>query len=194
MNTIVLKPQRGQRTVWFIHWALVFFPICACLIVLILVNPIVFGICTAVWVIFMVPFLLWIPAYFRTLEYTIAADIVKGQRGVFWKRFVTVPYHKITNVDITQGPLQRSYHVGTIHCQTAGAGGQQGGTAELKMEGVGDLEGLKEAIMERVKGAAHSRPAEEQRGVGGLGESETLREMLKELIAMRGLLEKQIDR
>ena len=194
MDTIVVKPQGGQRTVWFIHWGLVFFPIWVCLIVLILVNPIVFGICTAAWVIFMVPFLIWIPAYFRSLEYTIATDIVKGQKGVFWKRFHTVPYHKITNVDITQGPLQRSYNVGTIHCQTAGAGGQQGATAELKMEGAGDLEGLKEAIMERVKGTALSRPAEAQRGVGGIEESETLKEILRELIAMRGLLEKQANR
>lgn len=194
MNIILLKPQRGQRTVWFIHWALVFFPIFVSLIVFMLFNRIVFGICAAVWIIFMVPFLLWIPAYFRSLEYTIAADIVKGQKGVFWKRFITVPYHKITNVDITQGPLQRSYKVGTIHCQTAGAGGQQGATAELKMEGVGDLEGLKEAIMERVKVTALSRPAEEQRGPGGMEESETLREILRELIAVRGLLEKQTNR
>jgi membrane protein YdbS with pleckstrin-like domain len=194
MDTIVVKPQREQRTVWLIHWALVFFPICICLIVLILVNPIIFGICTAVWVVFMVPFLFWIPAYFRSLQYAIADDVVKGQRGVFWKRFITIPYHKITNVDITQGPLQRNYHVGTIHCQTAGAGGQQGATAELKMEGVGDLEGLKEAIMERVKGIALSRLTEAQRGVGEMEESETLRAILRELTTMRGLLEKQTHR
>ena len=194
MDTMVVKPERGQKTVWLLHWTMVFVPICLCLIVLILVNPIIFGICTAVWVVFMVPFLLWIPAYFRSLEYAIAEDVVKGQRGVFWKRFITVPYHKITNVDITQGPLQRSFHVGTIHCQTAGAGGQQGATAELKMEGVGDLDGLKEAIMERVKGTALSRPAEAQRGVGGLGEAETLGAILRSLTAIRELLEKQANR
>ena len=127
MKEIHVKPEKAQRTVWFIHWSLVFFPVFVpCFILIFIVNELVFAICAAAWVVFMLPFLFWIPAYFRSLKYSITADVVRGQKGVFWKRFATVPYHKITNVDITQGPLQRKYDVGTIHCQTAGAGGQQG--------------------------------------------------------------------
>ena len=150
MKEIHVKPEKAQRTVWFIHWSLVFFPVFVpCFILIFIVNELVFAICTAAWIVFMLPFLFWIPAYFRSLAYSITGDVVRGQKGVFWKRFATVPYHKITNVDITQGPLQRKYDVGTIHCQTAGAGGQQGAAAELKMEGLKDLDELKEAIMQR---------------------------------------------
>lgn len=195
VDEIKIKPEDGQRTVWFIHWALVFVPIfLSCFVLIFIVAELAFGICTAVWVISMSPFLFWIPAYFRSLEYAIADDSVKGKKGVFWRRQVTVPYHKITNVDITQGPLQRKYHIGTIHCQTAGAGGQQGATAELKMEGLRDLDGVKEAIMQKVKSVTPSRPQEAERKVGGKSESVILSDILRELAAIRELLERQESR
>ena len=192
MDQILVRPERGQRTVWLIHWSLVFFPVfIPCFILIFIVNALAFAICSAAWLVFMLPFLFWIPAYFRSLEYSITADVVKGQKGVFWKRFATVPYHKITNVDITQGPLQRKYHVGTIHCQTAGAGGQQGATAELKMEGMKDLEGLKEAVMVKVGSSAIAGTATLPKGAKAEDNSETLGHILKELTAIRQLLEKQ---
>jgi uncharacterized membrane protein YdbT with pleckstrin-like domain len=113
---------------------------------------------------------------------------------VFWKRFATVPYHKITNVDITQGPLQRKYNVGTIHCQTAGAGGQQGATAELKMEGIRDLEGVKEAILQRALISAGTTAQVTTREAEEVASSDRLSGMLKELTAIRELLEKQAAR
>ena len=94
----------------------------------------------------------WIPAYFKTLEYILDDEAVKMNKGVFWKKRVTVPYHKITNVDVTQGPIERMYNLGTIHVQTAGAGGAQGANAELRMNGIRELESLKNIIMDGVKG------------------------------------------
>ena len=73
-------------------------------------------------------------------------------RGVFWKKNITVPFTKITNVDVTQGPLQRLFNIGTINVQTAGAGGAQGARPELVFVGTRDLEGIKETIMERDRG------------------------------------------
>jgi membrane protein YdbS with pleckstrin-like domain len=191
VKEMTVTPDRAQRTIWFIHWALWFFPVMIGLLLLLVVNPIVSGICLLIWALFMVPLLFWLAAYFRSLAYSIADDALKGQKGVFWKRFVTVPYHKITNVDITQGPLQRRYNVATIHCQTAGAGGQQGGRAELKIEGVGDGEGLKEAIMERVKDSAVVGTEGPRPKAAGAPQLDTLGQVLKELQAIRQLLEKQ---
>ncbi|MFQ5917784.1 MAG: PH domain-containing protein [Candidatus Binatia bacterium] len=79
----------------------------------------------------MVPILLWIPAFYKSLEYIIDSDSVKIRKGVFWRKRVAVPYQKITNVDITQGPVQRMFNIGTIHVQTAGAGGLVNGRVKV---------------------------------------------------------------
>jgi membrane protein YdbS with pleckstrin-like domain len=189
MKELHIEPDRGQRTAWLIHWALWFFPVLIALLILMLIQPLAFGLCALGWALFMLPLGLWLTAYFRSLGYTIADDIVKGQRGVFFKRYVTVPYHKITNVDVTQGPLQRKFGVGFVHCQTAGAGGQQGARAELKMEGIKDLEGLKDAIMERIRNAATAGAERPTATVTAQEDPETLRQMLVELKAIRQALE-----
>jgi uncharacterized membrane protein YdbT with pleckstrin-like domain len=159
------------------------------------ISPLVFGLCALGWVLFMIPLGLWLRAYFRTLNYAIADDVLKGRRGVFFKRQVTMPYHKITNVDITNGPLQRKFGVGYLHCQTAGAGGQQGARAELKMEGIKDLEGVKDLIMERIKGAAGPSAARSSMEAAGSGSSavgiDLGSEILAELRAIREALEKR---
>jgi uncharacterized membrane protein YdbT with pleckstrin-like domain len=143
----------------------------------------------------MVSYLLWIPAFYRSLEYTVDSHSVKMEKGVFWKKLVTVPYEKITNVDISQGPLQRMFNIGIIHIQTAGAGGAPAAIAEQRFRGVRDLEGLKDTIMERVKmervkGYTIPRPEEIKKEVADESDSEILKRMLKELVAIREVLEK----
>jgi membrane protein YdbS with pleckstrin-like domain len=192
MKEIPVKPDRGQRTVWLIHWSIWFFPILVGLLILMIINPLVFGLCALGWTLFMLPLGLWLPAYFRSLDYIVAEDAVKGRRGVLFKRSVTMPYHKITNVDITHGPLQRKYGVGYLHCQTAGAGGQQGGRAELKMEGIGDLEGVKDIIMERVRETSTARrEAMKPQADAAVSESNDMADILAELRAIRQALEKR---
>ena len=115
----------------------------------------------ALLLLFMVPMGIWLPAYHRSIEYEIDSKVVRSRRGVFWKKVTTVPFHKITNVDVTQGPIQRLFGIGTIHVQTAGAGGSQGGQAELLLQGMVDLEKLRDAIISRSLEAGGGRGSEE---------------------------------
>jgi membrane protein YdbS with pleckstrin-like domain len=154
MEKIVLKHEKEQRTLWFITLVIVFvigtpFWIVAPFFVGEIL--IFFGVFLFIWLIIMVLTAIWIPAAFRVLEYAIDDDGVKMSGGVVWKKFVTVPYSKITNVDITRGPLQRLFNIGTIHVQTAGAAGKQGEKAELKLVGIRDLEKVREVIIENIK-------------------------------------------
>ena len=93
----------------------------------------------------------WIGAYHGSLEYVIDDDAVRAQGGVYWRKTVAVPYSKITNIDVTQGPLQRKYGLSTVHVQTAGAGGPSAARAELTLEGLKNAEEVKEAILEKVR-------------------------------------------
>jgi uncharacterized membrane protein YdbT with pleckstrin-like domain len=128
------------------------------------------------------------------LEYVIDSDSVKMNKGVFWKKRVTVPFTKITNLDVTQGPVQRAFDIGTIHVQTAGAGGPEGARAELKLLGVRDLDEVKDTIMERVRGYTVLKPDEVKQKVAEQSDSEIFARMLKELTAIRDVLEKKGNR
>lgn len=192
MEAIVVKPEKEQKTLWFICWAITFvLGLILWVVLLLTVDKLFFGLCVVGWLILMVPILLWIPAFYRSLEYVVDSDSVKMKKGVFWRKRVTVPYPKITNVDVTQGPVQRMFNIGTVHVQTAGAGGAQGAQAELGLLGVRDLDGLKDTIMERVRGYTIPTSEEVKKEVGEESDSETLRRMLKELTAIREVLEEK---
>jgi membrane protein YdbS with pleckstrin-like domain len=190
-----VKPEQELRTVWMVVWLITY-----CAVLVAALSPwaaeTVFGariegliptiIMIASFTAVMAPILVWIPAYYRSLEYRIEADAIRGKRGVFWKRIVTVPFGKITNVDITQGPLQRAFDIGNLHVQTAGSSGSQGGAAELVVYGIRDLEGLKRTIMERIASAA---PAGEPGHGTRRTEAEALEAILTELSAIRQRIE-----
>ncbi len=193
MNEVNFKPEKELRTVWFIVWLITYLLVMICAMIPWLAEA-VFGaridgsvatfIMAVSFTLVGLSILAWLPAYFRSLEYRIDADAVRGKRGVFWKRAVTVPFAKITNIDITQGPLQRAFGIGNLHVQTAGASASQGGTAELIVYGVSDLEGLKETIMGRIASAKGPDEGRTERSEAG-----TLELILGELSAVRRIME-----
>ncbi len=196
MDTIKLKPERELKTLWIITW--VFTLVLGILFLLFFIFSIdlwIIGISVLGWIVVMIPVIIWIPAAFRALEYYIDEEGVKMKGGVVWKKFVTVPYPKITNVDVTQGPMQRYYNIGTIHVQTAGAGGQQGQKAELKMNGIRELEKIRDIVVGKVKDSTYTLSN------AGIGEGKTqpdtidktsiFGDILKELKQIRTLIEKR---
>jgi len=162
---MIVKPEKELKIIWYMS-ALILFT--ASLIIILSfflfsdVNiwiPIGFSI---VWLISLIIALIWVPAAYRAIEYYIQQDSVKMKGGVFWRKHVTIPNRKITNVDITQGPFERFLKIGTIHVQTAGAGGQQGQKAELKISGVREMGTIRDAIINNIIPST----------VTGLGETE----------------------
>jgi uncharacterized membrane protein YdbT with pleckstrin-like domain len=93
----------------------------------------------------------WIPAYYRTADYRFADEEIEFRRGVFFQKKTTVPYNRITNVDATQGPVERLVSSGSVGIHTAGYGGQMG--AELSITGIDDYEAVKDQFL-----ANHRRP------------------------------------
>jgi uncharacterized membrane protein YdbT with pleckstrin-like domain len=132
----------------------------------------------------------WIPAYYRTADYRLTDDEIEFRRGVFFRKKTTIPYNRITNVDATQGPVQRLVDAGSVGIHTAGYGGQMG--AELTITGISDYEDVKDQVLEKVR----HRPPEATEGkdeatiepaharVDMTGTSETLDELrrIRELL------------
>jgi len=146
------KPSVKLKKLWYIIWAiwLMIFAV-AVGILAFFVNLLAAAIAAAVLLVLMIGILFWVPAAYREAEYSIQEEGIRMRWGVVWKKQVTVPYQKITNVDITRGPLERFLGIGTIHLQTAGAGGQQGQKAELKLPGTENPDLIRDRVLEKLK-------------------------------------------
>ena len=193
MDILKFKPEREQRTLWIITWVIFFIlGIILWVVMSITVDFLIYGIVFILWFVVMIPIIVWIPFAHRALGYSVDDEGVNMKGGVIWKKHVTVPYSKITNVDVTQGPLQRYCGIGTIHVQTAGSAGKQGEKAELRLSGIRELEKVRSVIIKKLIGSeyAGSRALETGDKAVQAEKSPVFKDMLKELKEIKGLLKK----
>jgi membrane protein YdbS with pleckstrin-like domain len=125
----------------------------------------------------------WIPLYYATVVYRLTDDEITWRRGVWFRRTGIVPYTRITNVDIVQGPVMRWFRISSLKIQTAGYSAQA--QAELSLEGIEEPEELREVIMGFVRG---TKAAGDATGIETAPRS-TDAAILAELRAIRELLE-----
>lgn len=116
----------------------------------------------------------WVPRYISTVAFTLGEVRIVCEGGLWWKRKSFVPYNRITNVDVVQGPVSRAFGLGKVSVQTAGYSGPSGGRtgfAELSIFGVKNFDEVKDAIMAKV---ATQRPIAVE---AGTEESEVVSEL-----------------
>jgi membrane protein YdbS with pleckstrin-like domain len=97
----------------------------------------------------------WIPKFHSSLSYLLTESDIITKKGVWWKRKSIVPYNRITNVEVIQGPLSRRLGLGKVSIQTAGfsSGGSSGSAkvAEAVILGIKNFEEVKDFVMANVK-------------------------------------------
>lgn len=77
MEAIRMKPEKEQKILWLISWGIPVVVGTAALVVLLVTEDEVFvGFALGLvgWLLVMSLILLWIPAFYRSLEYVIEAD------------------------------------------------------------------------------------------------------------------------
>jgi membrane protein YdbS with pleckstrin-like domain len=103
-----------------------------------------------VWLLLLVSFLLlayrWPAARHRKLRYLVEEDGLRIRRGVFWRKVIWIPITRVQHTDVSQGPVQRKFGIGTLTVHTAGTAG-----ASIS------LAGLEHGIASRL--SDHLRPA-----------------------------------
>ena len=155
----------------------VFAPIAALMVIMIFLGiPIAIAVLVTLY---------WIPKYYDTLKYKLTGNEMVWRRGVWFRKTGIVPYNRITNIDIEQGPVSRALGIGSLKIQTAGYSGSSssGKTAEIRIEGVVHFEELRSLIMGYVHGTKQ---------VGTTGTFESHQDsVLGELVKIRKLLEKR---
>ena len=76
-------------------------------------------------IIFSLPLLLGLPiiwAYlsYQNYRYILEDKAIRIEKGVIWKREVSIPYERVQNVDIVRGPITRLLGLSDVRIQTAG--------------------------------------------------------------------------
>jgi len=128
----------------------------------------------------------WIPLYYKSITYRLTVTEITWQRGVWFRQTGIVPYNRITNVDIAQGPLMRYFSFSAVRVQTAGYSAQA--RAEIVLNGIADPKDLQEKIMNFVR---RTGPV----AVGGEPEQLPVADAtVAELRAIRRLLESLLEK
>jgi membrane protein YdbS with pleckstrin-like domain len=87
----------------------------------------------------------WNSLYYDSIVYHLNETEMTWKRGVWFRQTGIVPYNRITNVDIVQGPLMRIFGISNLRIQTAGYSAQN--VAEIRISGIEEPEPLREMIM-----------------------------------------------
>lgn len=82
----------------------------------------------------------WPKRTYRHTSYLVDDQGIEIRRGVFWRVMINVPRSRVQHIDVSQGPIERRYGLGTLVIYTAG-------TDHSKVE----LEGLEHGRARRIR-------------------------------------------
>lgn len=90
-------------------------------------------------------------------KYDLTENEYKAERGIIWKRYISIPYERIQNVDIHRGILDRLFGLSDLQIHTAGygaAGGMSKRGSEGRLPGIGrkEAELVREELVKRARG------------------------------------------
>lgn len=92
----------------------------------------------------------WAYLSYKFYKYELAKDGFKKELGVIYKKYVTIPYDRIQNVDIYRGILARLLGISDIQIQTAGMSGIALSEGRLPGLSKRDAEELRDQLIHRV--------------------------------------------
>jgi len=105
----------------------------------------------------LVPALVAIPPYFRSIEYSVKAESGETMPEIFSKRGIItitrkhVPFRTITNISSRAGPFDRLFKIGSVHIETAGYSGASQKGPEEKISGVVFYEEVRDFILRELR-------------------------------------------
>ncbi|MDD1673276.1 MAG: PH domain-containing protein, partial [Methanomicrobiales archaeon] len=101
------------------------------------------------FVVGIILFFTWASLYYQNMWYELREDEMSWKRGIWFRKTGIVPYNRITNLDIRQGPVMRALQISTLSIQTAGYSGQA--MPEIRIEAIVHAEELRELIRAMVR-------------------------------------------
>lgn len=108
----------------------------------------------------------WAYLQYHFYRYELTERAFKKEYGVIWKKYVSIPYTRIQNVDIYRGLLARILGVSDLNIQTAGMsmGGRYGAFSEGRLPALSkkEAEQIRELLLNKI-----DAPDNHQGGLAG---------------------------
>lgn len=102
---------------------------------------------------------IWARLSYYFWRYQLTEDCYKAERGVIFKRYISIPYERIQNIDIYRGILDRILGLSDLQIQTAGYASvgyykTKGFGSEGRLPGLDKqtAEKLRDELIKRAKG------------------------------------------
>jgi membrane protein YdbS with pleckstrin-like domain len=131
----------------------------------------------------------WVGLYYESMWYELREDEINWKRGVWFRTTGIVPYNRITNLDVRQGPFMRFLGISNLVIQTAGYSGQA--VPEIRIEAIEHADELRELIRLMVRGSPAHDDGTGNRTVSSMNGTFVDQQILSELKSIRSLLEKR---
>lgn len=95
---------------------------------------------------------LWSTWAYNNYKYLLKEDVIRIERGVIWKKYSSIPYERVQNIDIHRGILARILGLSDLQIQTAGYSGYT--LTEGRIPGLDPklAEHLREELIKKVQG------------------------------------------
>lgn len=106
------------------------------------------------WVIipmFLVICFVWAKLTYKYYRYELTDKGFRKESGVIYKKYVTIPYDRIQNIDIYRGILARILGLSDLHIQTAGMSAVVSQYATAGMGSEGRLPALPKDVAEQLR-------------------------------------------
>lgn len=94
---------------------------------------------------------IWARLFYNSYFFELTEDNIKIERGVIYKKYISIPYERIQNVDICRGLMARILRLSDLQIQTAGYSGAiltEGRLPGLLPE---DAEKIREDLIQRIE-------------------------------------------
>jgi hypothetical protein len=87
----------------------------------------------------------YVGAAYRAWRYRLTAEGIELHHGVFWKQASAMPYHRLQQVDVGQGPLERWLGMSSVRLRSAAA------TTDASIPGLSpaEVEDVRRLLMQR---------------------------------------------
>jgi hypothetical protein len=105
----------------------------------------------------LVPALVAIPLYFKSIEYSVKAESGDTMPEIYSKRGILtitrrhVPFRTITNISSKAGPFDRLFKIGSVHIETAGYSGPNQKGPEETLSGIVFYEEVRDFILKELR-------------------------------------------
>ena len=93
---------------------------------------------------------IWAKLSYNAYKYELGENAFKKEHGVIFKKYISIPYERIQNIDIHRGLLARILGLSDLMVQTAGYTGG-GGRRGMGREPEGRLPGISKEIAEQLR-------------------------------------------